>query len=892
MENIFIIGYYDHKNLGDDQYKNSFEYFIKNVLKYTNYKITFIDCDKLPEYKNIIKDDDIIIVGGGDVLNNYFLDTIILFFNNKKNILHAISVGIPYLNIVISNKLSIFNTIFIRTLQDVDLLKRIYTKIHIEYIPDISYYLIKDFESWIPPKNEFSDIGCLQQIQKKKIAISLSRNIFNKKYINEYHTIIKHFSIFVKYLLSENYHIIFVPFNLNSNENDTLIHDDIYNTMINMNLPNKEFIQNNTTNIKNYLNHNEVIDLFSKCDFIIPMKFHACLFSIYAKKPFFPIYTTRKIQNLLKDISWNYSYKLNTNEHDIPININLNVLTFRFKNLENNQHIAFEYINDIHNIFEKNSNNYKSLHISNKCRDIILINNNTTIDKINFIKDKIYQYLQSNNQKIIKSDTTKSKYTDLDLTQINDDQVQDIIVQIVSFYITGNNTQSIYNYGLKEKMFKENYNIDQEWSWIIEDYKMNNVVILQDNPEGIFNINYIDQKDYSNVHRSGWNYVYQNINKYHNSKTNLLIDLYIDKTFHWNYNINKILGIIPYTKSWCGFIHHTFDTSFSNYNCHYLLKNTLFIDSLRFCKGLFVLSNYLKTQLENELNKLNINVPIYNLVHPTELNIIKFDFNKFIKNKDKNILHIGGWLRNIYNFHKLKIPSNIKINNSFSFFNLKFIRIKTQTYPLQKVGLKGKYMNNYYPTNDLLPNLYNILINKHNTQIPYKSNEVPNCSTNEQLPNCSTNEQDHNPIINSSQITNNWNKHFYTDIENNINSVKIIEYIDNISYDNLLSCNIVFLNLVDASAINTLIECIARNTPIIINKIPPVIELLGNDYPMYYDNISEVYDLINQKTIYNAHKYIKKLDKSKLNISYFIFEFMQNIQNIQSISKLQNIKVL
>ena len=55
------------------------------------------------------------------------------------------------------------------------------------------------------------------------------------------------------------------------------------------------------------------------------MRFHACLFSIYANIPFLPIFSTRKITNLLKDISWNYAYKLPLNEIDLPTDINLNV---------------------------------------------------------------------------------------------------------------------------------------------------------------------------------------------------------------------------------------------------------------------------------------------------------------------------------------------------------------------------------------------------------------------------------------------------------------------------------------------------------------------------------------------------------------------------------------
>ena len=44
-------------------------------------------------------------------------------------------------------------------------------------------------------------------------------------------------------------------------------------------------------------------------------------------------------------------------------------------------------------------------------------------------------------------------------------------------------------------------------------------------------------------------------------------------------------------------------------------------------------------------------------------------------------------------------------------------------------------------------------------------------------------------------------------------------------YDALLTRNIVFLKLVDCSAVNTVIECIERNTVIIVNRHPALEEV-------------------------------------------------------------------
>ena len=135
---IIIIGYYNHYNLGDDQYMLSFI----NLFKFIKYNsIKFVDCDKI--FNTEIKDTDIIILGGGDVLNNYFINNINIKFENKPNKLFAVSVGLPYTYILTNTgKLNIFDHIFIRSKQDISLFNKYYK--NISYIPDISYNLSCD----------------------------------------------------------------------------------------------------------------------------------------------------------------------------------------------------------------------------------------------------------------------------------------------------------------------------------------------------------------------------------------------------------------------------------------------------------------------------------------------------------------------------------------------------------------------------------------------------------------------------------------------------------------------------------------------------------------------------------------------------------------------------
>ena len=102
-------------------------------------------------------------------------------------------------------------------------------------------------------------------------------------------------------------------------------------------------------------------------------------------------------------------------------------------------------------------------------------------------------------------------------------------------------------------------------------------------------------------------------------------------------------------------------------------------------------------------------------------------------------------------------------------------------------------------------------------------------------------------------------------------SVKILEYIQDSDYDEYLSNSVVFLNLFDAPANTTVIECITRNTPIIVNRLPGLEEYLGKEYPLFYDDVTEASELLQSETkLRDGFDYLKKMDKSFLEGKSFL----------------------
>lgn len=91
------------------------------------------------------------------------------------------------------------------------------------------------------------------------------------------------------------------------------------------------------------------------------------------------------------------------------------------------------------------------------------------------------------------------------------------------------------------------------------------------------------------------------------------------------------------------------------------------------------------------------------------------------------------------------------------------------------------------------------------------------------------------------------------------------EFVSNAEYDGLLSRNVVFCDLIDSSANNVIIECLARNTPLLINRLPAVEEYVGTSYPLFFDNLEHAAALLaDSSAVAGAHEYLCNLPEDAL----------------------------
>jgi GR25 family glycosyltransferase involved in LPS biosynthesis len=128
-----------------------------------------------------------------------------------------------------------------------------------------------------------------------------------------------------------------------------------------------------------------------------------------------------------------------------------------------------------------------------------------------------------------------------------------------------------------------------------------------------------------------------------------------------------------------------------------------------------------------------------------------------------------------------------------------------------------------------------------------------------------------------------------------INSVCINNtFLNDEDYIENLCKKIGFCYFYDAAANNSIIEHIMSHTPIIVNKLPGTIEYLGEDYPMFYENIIDNPDkyLLDREYIQKVSNYLKDRSKDdKFKINNFI-NFIKNLKiKKNEISKLKKMRI-
>jgi hypothetical protein len=386
-----------------------------------------------------------------------------------------------------------------------------------------------------------------------------------------------------------------------------------------------------------------------------------------------------------------------------------------------------------------------------------------------------------------------------------------------------NNALAVYRIVENSHNRRNRQNHNQLMKKLADKYTANQLV------NDVFSLENQVDVSYGN-HRSGWSFVMKNFSKLGNNKNGYIFSSFIERDFGWGFSGTTCQNMIR--RGWVGIAHapHNYPQFIGdvvNQYPEYYVKKFKFKTLWKRCHGLFTLSEY----VANEWRRLLPDVKVEVLSHPTEMVSNKFTFSKYKRNKNKKILQIGYWLRRLGSIMKIK-PNGLQktlISPEISYFIphiAKIVEMCIRT-ELNEPQFKFTYGQKYFSNNKIK---FENLCKKYD--------------------------------------------------------VNLIEKLSNESYDDILSQNIVLFDFYDISASNLLVECIVRNTPIVVRRHPAVVEYLGNGYPLYFDDLSEVGDLTTEQNIKKSFEYLINVDKSKFTINKFLSEFM----NSNIVKELRNKK--
>jgi hypothetical protein len=95
--------------------------------------------------------------------------------------------------------------------------------------------------------------------------------------------------------------------------------------------------------------------------------------------------------------------------------------------------------------------------------------------------------------------------------------------------------------------------------------------------------------------------------------------------------------------------------------------------------------------------------------------------------------------------------------------------------------------------------------------------------------------------------------------------------LDDKEYHRIFERNLIFLDVYLTTINNTFLEAFISNTPIILSRQQEFVDILGADYPLFFEKLEDINGLIiNDDTILQAHEYLKRVDKRQFTMESFI----------------------
>lgn len=821
-----VIGNYDKGNVGEEIYRVVFDSLFGECI--------YVGFDELgPYYRNLLRDNPgkvtRVVCGGGDVVTEDFMQRISMVVRPYYGPVYAIGVGIADQAIAVKY-LNVFDHVFARSSEDVAAAARAIGDKNVTHMPDLAWALAK-----LPV------VGPRRQPRlKKNIAIALAQPVLFENPNAE--ALLDSFETMVRTLVNSGGigKIFLLAFN--TQIENTAECDYFANAHMMRRLADLGSIVVNCNDPSLQRPADMIVFMRKNVDFVFGMRYHSIVFSLIYDLPFIAIHASSKITKLIEDHDasmWEYSIPRNNNE--CISNIDPDAL----------------------------ARMYHARLMSTWQRQPIDIDLNLIQSTCNATQRKLAARFPnpppSIEQVLERCTTLLARFMDVTPAFFHENIIDavgffavanvniDDAARVLSYAITGN-PSSAYMWSIVDAMKMPDFVLRSCITTVLDD--TGRIFAETKNCDNLYlpaitgrfnrrctiDMDHFPQFDFDGYHRAGWSYAMGGVRaamaeKTHGRNHVFVLDSYVDRTFHWGKHALLADNVIPYNVPWIGFVHHTFDTTYSNYNCVNLVQTPEFVQSLPKCAALITLSFDLQKKLLVALKDIGFgHTKVVCMRHPTIFTEKTFTWERFLANQNRRVVHVGAWMR-----------------NPFALFQLPLDPYYKNPLEISKAIVKGKDMDACFRPPGLLEVLEDIL-----------DDRITQCA------------RSHGPC--RALLGNKYVAGLEQHIQQLDQSVTVIDKLNDEEFDALLAENIIFLNLVDASAVNTVIECIVRNTILLVNRLPALEEVLGEEYPGFYDNILHAADMLRDPILLKQiHVFMKeRVDKAPFALERFVVE-LQNI---------------
>jgi hypothetical protein len=820
MAHILATGFYFRGNLGDAVYP-----LVLQRMFGSN-----ITCHCTDDLQCIPEGTQAIIVGGGDVVNPFFMEKIAQLTATFHGPMYLLSVGIPYYGSDL-RYLRMFDHVFVRSNADFRAARTV--------LPDCDVTCFRDM-AWSLSRSISTD-PVVRPVGRGRVAFTCAQPYMHN---NQHSEAMKDSLVKVITAMSQRYdEVLLIAFNTRLASRAEC---DIY--------LNRDLCQrcacSNVSSVEDVTDPEAMLSLFDSLDLLVGMRLHSIIFAMMQKVPFVCMYTTRKVGNVLKEIGaadWGYQ---------LPVDA-------QFKPTCIDEHTALDLIGarlELGSRFEWHEpqvpvidwdvvKQYVTTQKTKACLptdvSMCLVPFEQAAARCKHLVTSYCSMADSVYDAWIKGAITTQAAVDEQAYSLLE------VCRLVCYALT-DSTASPCLWGLHENCQKPGFRLGEAVRYIYGDQVNKALAALttmasepsqqqqQQQQQVSYNkakhfvqVTRQDLYEFAGTHRAGWPFVVKGLMQFdagsNFKEPEMLVDTYVDRTFHWGHDALLLEGTIPYTRPWIGFVHHTFTTDHGPYNCDTLFKKQTFLASLVHCRCLIALSAYLAEGLRNALDKAGFyGVGVEMLFHPTEPvpEHLCFSIDNLLANPTPKLVQIGSWLRSSYALYKMPFMHHTDIC-------------------LKRCILKARESTNYLRPR-AVEDALQLMLEQSQT---LRDKNMPKCC-------------------------NFYVQELVQHIREQEQSVTLLERLSNAEYDVLMAENVCFVRLVDCSACNTIIETMARSGVILCNRHPAAEEYLGADYPGFYDTLDEAaYMASSLGTIAACHKYMKALDKTKIELETFLTGF-------------------